>query len=756
VLAAAAAGAATALNYLIMAIWPDFQGYALAYLVAIVVAARTGYGPGLFAAALSFAIGGPIFTFKMQGGADPIRMVMAVFISLLVSRLQKRSEEVSAANASLSAVLNAATQTGIVGVDPSGKITLFNTGAETLLGYPAAEVVGKAMLTDLVTGEVVDRHAGAPTPVRFDDLVKPLTQSHYSDHDFVLSRRDGARLIAQISLTARRDGPDNELRGYVAVFRDITDLRRNEEAMLNAMRAAEAAAKTRSDFLATMSHEIRTPLNGVIGMTGLLLETPLAPEQEEFASTIRNCGESLLTVINDILDFSKIEAGKLSLEEIEFDIYTAIEECAEIVAPTAHYKEVELVLPARLAGAPRVRGDQGRLRQIVLNLLSNAIKFTTKGEVVITVEFQDADSRATVVKIAVADTGIGIAREAQEHLFHPFSQGDTSTTRRYGGTGLGLAISKRLVELMGGEIGLASEAGKGSTFWFTAKFGVVEPERELASRLTGRRLLVVDDNATNRRVLQLQLERHGCEVRLAKDATEAMACLTLSTMAAPFDAVLTDQNMPGMGGSALASWIRGRPELCSLPILLLGSQIEDRERIRGLGVNEILLKPVRESQLIRALHTVLPNGALPETAPPLDAPAPPRGVEAVVPPAGGRVLVVEDNAVNQRVVALMLRKLGYSPEVAANGSEALRALELGSYNAILMDCQMPEMDGFEAARAIRSRPWKAAATPIIALTANALQGERERCVAAGMNDYLAKPLTLELLSDKLREWSGVA
>ena len=319
-LAAAVIVAATGLNSLILAIWPGFQGYAIAYLVAIVVAARTGFGQGLFASALSFAIGGPIFAAKTMGALDPARIAMAIFISLLVSRLQKRSEEVSAVNAALSAVLNAATQTGIVGVDPDGRVTLFNTGAETLLGYRASDVVGKSRLTDLVIGEVVGRQTGPPTRVQFTELVQPLTQSHYSDRDFVLARRDGVRLIAQISLTAQRGGPDNELRGYVAVFRDITDLRRNEEAMLNAMRAAEAAAKTRSDFLATMSHEIRTPLNGVIGMTGLLLETALGPEQREFADTIRNSGEALLTVINDILDFSKIEAGKLELEDIEFDI----------------------------------------------------------------------------------------------------------------------------------------------------------------------------------------------------------------------------------------------------------------------------------------------------------------------------------------------------------------------------------------------------------------------------------------------------
>jgi two-component system sensor histidine kinase/response regulator len=426
-----------------------------------------------------------------------------------------------------------------------------------------------------------------------------------------------------------------------------------------------------------------------------------------------------------------------------------VEECAEIVSASAHYKGLELVLPARRADAPLLRGDQGRVRQILLNLLSNAIKFTPSGEVVTTVEFEPGEEGSVLARVLVSDTGIGIPAEAQARLFQAFTQADASTTRRYGGTGLGLVISKRLVALMGGEIGVTSEAGEGATFWFTARFGLAaaaasQPEMDFE----GKRLLVVDDNATNRRVLQLQLERHGCEVRLARSGAEALGILADSAGEAPFDAVLTDHCMPEMDGLMLTRAIRAAGQPTNVPVLLLGSQVESRQAIREMGIREVLMKPVRESQLIRALRDVWSHQSADAS----------RVVPAETPagPGGGRILVVEDNAVNQRVAALMLRKLGYSPEVVANGAEALAALALGRYHAILMDCQMPEMDGFEATRAIRGRAWEASATPIIALTANAMRGEREKCLAAGMNDYLAKPLTLETLREKLREWSSAA
>jgi PAS domain S-box-containing protein len=775
-LAVALIAAAAGVNYLLhTVIGPAYSGYAAPFLVAIVIAARAGYVPGLLACALSFPVGHTLFGGELGWrGVDPARIIMGLFVSVLVSRmtaakktttrqneiiaeqnrklsravedLQRKTDDVSAAHAALHAVLNAATQTGIVGVDPQGTITLFNTGAEALLGRRAADVVGSTPFTAFLVGEAAGTGTESVRPVDVASLVPPA-DGHALSRDFILARPDGARLIANISLTTQRDGgAGSPVSGYVAVIHDITELRRNEAAIVDAMRAAEAAAQTQGVFLTTMSHEIRTPLNGIIGMTGLLLETPLLPEQAEFAATIQNSSETLLEIVNEVLDFSKIEAGKLTLEEVDFDLYTVVEECAGMIAAGARGKGIELVLPARPADAAFVRGDRGRLRQILLNLLSNAVKFTPAGEVVTTVELQPAGEKTVLAKVTVADTGIGISIEAQDLLFRAFTQADTSTTRRYGGTGLGLAISKRLVELMGGEIGVSSEPGRGAEFWFTARLGLAEPSRPPGPELYGKRLLVVDDNATNRRVLQLQLERHGCHVRLAQDAAEALDLLTQSPAA--FDAVITDRGMPETDGLALAAAIRQTPATFHLPILLLGSQTDSREAAAGAGLNEVLVKPVRESQLIRALHRVFDRQTAPDSR---EQRLPARENAALS--GSGSILVVEDNLVNQRVVSLMLDKLGYSPEVVSSGVEALQALESRAYRVILMDCQMPEMDGFEATRAIRTRPWDARHTPIIALTANAMPGEREKCLAAGMNDYLAKPLTMEMLSDKLQEWS---
>jgi two-component system sensor histidine kinase/response regulator len=777
-LAVALVAAAAGVNYLLQtAIGPAYSGYAAPFLVAIVIAARSGYVPGLLACALCFPVGHTLFGGELGWrGVDPARVIMGFFVAVLVSRmtaakkttarqneiiaeqnrklsravedLQRKTEDVSAAHAALHAVLNAATQTGIVGVDTQGTITLFNAGAEALLGRRAADVVGTTLFTTFLVGEAAGTGTESLRPVDFASLVPPVEGRPSTGRDFILARPDGARLIANISLTAQREGgADSRVSGYVAVIHDITELRRNEAATVEAMRAAEAAAQTQSVFLTTMSHEIRTPLNGIVGMTGLLLETPLLPEQAEFAATIQNSSETLLAIVNEVLDFSKIEAGKLTLEEVDFDLYDVVEECAEMIAAGAHGKGIELVLPARPADAALVRGDRGRLRQILLNLLSNAVKFTPAGEVVTTVALRPAGEKGLFAKVTVTDTGIGIPIDAQDLLFRPFTQADASTTRRYGGTGLGLAISKRLVELMGGEIGVSSEPGHGAVFWFTARLGLAEPSRPPDGELSGKRLLVVDDNATNRRVLQLQLERHGCHVRLAQDAAEALDLLTQSPAA--FDAVLTDRCMPETDGLALAAAIRRAPATLNLPILLLGSQLDSREATAGAGLNEVLVKPVRESQLIRALHRVFDGHAAPDSREQRQA-----ARDKTAMGGSGSILVVEDNLVNQRVVSLMLDRLGYSPEVVSSGADALQALESRAYRVILMDCQMPEMDGFEATRAIRSRAWDARRTPIIALTANAMPGEREKCIAAGMNDYLAKPLTMDMLSDKLREWSA--
>ncbi len=532
----------------------------------------------------------------------------------------------------------------------------------------------------------------------------------------------------------------------------VAERQRASHELATARDAAMETSRLKSDFLATMSHEIRTPMNGVIGLTGLLLDSGLNDTQRQYANGVRASGEALLGIINDILDFSKIEAGKLELEAVEFNLAQALEEVVALVAEPARAKGLELVVYC-LPGVPKVVvGDVGRIRQIVLNLVSNAVKFTHSGEVVVRASVSSPPGADPVgLHLEVADTGIGIAAASVERLFEPFSQADASTTRRYGGTGLGLAICRRLTGAMGGTIGVESQLGAGSTFFLDLPVGRASREPAAAEHaaeqpLRGLRVLVVDDNHTNRLVLASQLLAWDIAADLAADGETAIDHLRhAATEAHPYDLALVDMAMPGMNGLELAVAIRAEPALRSLRLLLLTSVDVDAAAVAAAGFSARVSKPTRLSQLYDTIvRTLAPPG--PAAAPP--APWAP----AETPAVKGRLLIVEDNAINQAVAKGMVAKLGYACDVAGNGIEALDALDRRQYDAVLMDCQMPDMDGFEATVEIRRRQVGTRSVPIIAMTAGALAEDREKCLAAGMDDYLSKPVTRRELDAVLSRW----
>jgi two-component system sensor histidine kinase/response regulator len=660
---------------------------------------------------------------------------------------------------------------GVYRTSPEGKILAANPALVRMLGYGSEEELKRVDVARDLYSQPGNRR----------ELVDQMNRKGVLRNAELLLRHKGGSYITALENSRQvRDERGNALY-YEGTLTDITDRKRAEQELVEYTRrleeagqclagqsaelrqardAALEASRMKSEFLANVSHEIRTPMNGVIGMNGLLLETELTREQREYAEAVRHSAKYLLAILNDILDFSKIEAGRLALESIEFDVRSTVEGVMELAAARAKGKELELICDIHPSVPAAVRGDPGRLGQVLTNRVDNAIKFTPAGEVLLRVEPVEPSPKGARLRFEVADTGIGIAPEALSRLFQPFSQADGSTTRRFGGTGLGLAISRQLAEIMGGEIGVASEPEHGSRFWFTLQFEAqagVAPPQPGCELLAGLCVLVAVTHPITRRSVQAQVAKWCARCVSTADPAAVLAALGEAAEAgAPFHAAVLDSALSGADGLDLVRQIRRRPELNRVRTILLTPLSAPGLRAAALeaGVAACVAKPVRPSRVRDALLAAM--SPEPETAMSLVSLHARTGADSAPAPVceRGCVLIAEDNVVNQRLAARLVERLGFRADVARNGREAVDALARFDYSAVLMDCQMPEMDGFEATAEIRRRQFPDRRTPIIAMTAHAMSGDRQRCLDAGMDDYIGKPIRPQELAQTLERWTS--
>ncbi len=674
-------------------------------------------------------------------------------------QLLTSSESLRQANTVLNEILAAATEIGIIGIDLKGGITLFNSGAERMLGWDADEIIGRESAAHLHVAEEVEAAVAAiqaEMGCNISGMLAILARTAATgrdSHEWTLVRKDGTR-FAGLLLTTTVKGADGVVTGYLGIVQDITLRRTLENEMNRAREMAEEASRMKSDFLANMSHEIRTPMNGIIGMTHLVLNTEMTMRQRDYVRKIQLSGQHLLRIINDILDISKIEAGKLAIEHTDFELEAALSSVVNLIAEKAAEKGLELILDVASDVPVDVVGDSLRLGQVLINYANNALKFTERGEIDIIVRLREASEDSVLLWFAVRDTGIGLTEEQQGRLFTAFTQGDTSTTREYGGTGLGLAISKQLTGMMGGEVGVDSVAGEGSTFWFTARLGISHKVKRVLlpePDLRGRHVLVVDDNDNARQVMNEMLRSMTFAVDVVTsghDAVEAVAQADRENN--PYELVFMDWHMPAMNGIDACRKIQSLP-LAEPPHLLLVTAYGREEvfhQAEDAGIHDVLVKPLNASMLFDSAMRVLQGSGSDSS---MTAASPSSALQNLATIAGARILLVEDNEINQEVALQLLRHARFDVDLAENGSVALERLRAHNYALVLMDMQMPVMDGIAATLELRRTPGLAE-LPVVAMTANVQPADRQRCLDSGMSDFLAKPIEPDQLWQTLLKW----